>query len=328
MSQHAVCRIPDVSVVIPVRNEASTIETVIRSVQDQEFAGTLEVVVADGGSTDGTSEILLNLARRNSRLLIVQNKATTTPAGLNTAIRASSGQIIVRLDGHSVLPPGYVARAVRTLEDKQADNVGGIQRAVGRSFIERAIALAMTSRMGVGNARFHYGGRSGPTDTVYLGCFRRDVFDRFGFFDETLIRNQDYELNLRIRQGGGLVWFDPRLEVEYRPRSTIRDLWTQYSQYGRWKREVLRRYPKSVKVRQLAAPALLIGLAGSGVLALTPLRAISAIVPSLYGAALLAATLNAAVFRRSEAALLLPLVLPTMHVAWGLGFLWPSRIDH
>jgi len=230
--------------------------------------------------------------------------------------------VVVRCDAHAELPPGYVTRAVAMLGQTGADNVGGVQSAEGIGFVQRAIACAMSSRIGVGDSRFHYGGAPGPVDTVYLGTFRREALERAGLFDETLARNQDYELNHRIRSTGGIVYFDPELRVLYRPRTSLQALWRQYWQYGVWKRRVVRRHPRSLRIRQLAAPVFVVGLAGSAVLALTPVREWALVVPSTYGALLVGATVVQAVRRRDPAVLLFPMAVAIMHLAWGGGFLF------
>ncbi len=162
-----------------------------------------------------------------------------------------SGSIIARVDAHCVLPPGYLARALETLDRTGAANVGGVQHAVGSGTVGRAVAAAMTSRFGVGDARFHYGGDEGPADTAYLGVFDAAVLRSVGGYDESLVRNQDYELNWRLRDAGHLVWFDPGLVVRYHPRERLAALARQYFDYGRWKREMLRRNPRSLR----ASPA-------------------------------------------------------------------------
>jgi len=311
-----------VSVVLPVHNGARTIGAALRSILDQRYPGTLEVVVADGMSTDGTREIVQAVAAADTRVRLVDNPQRSTPAGLNAAIRASAGPVVVRCDAHAELPPGYVTRAVAMLGQTGADNVGGVQSAEGIGFVQRAIACAMSSRIGVGDSRFHYGGAPGPVDTVYLGTFRREALERAGLFDETLARNQDYELNHRIRSTGGIVYFDPELRVLYRPRTSLQALWRQYWQYGVWKRRVVRRHPRSLRIRQLAAPVFVVGLAGSAVLALTPVREWALVVPSTYGALLVGATVVQAVRRRDPAVLLFPMAVAIMHLAWGGGFLF------
>jgi glycosyltransferase involved in cell wall biosynthesis len=314
-----------VSVVIPARNEARFIEATIASIMAQDYPGPIEVVVADGMSDDGTREILHRLAAADARVRTVDNPTGRTPNGLNLAIEAARGDIIVRCDGHAELPEHYVGTAVAVLEETGAVNVGGIQRAVGTTWMQRAIAYAMSSRVGVGDARFHYGGDAGPVDTVYLGVFRRDALAGVGGFDETLTRNQDYELNIRLRAAGGVVWFDPRLEVTYRPRRSLGALWRQYYQYGIWKRRVLRMHPESTRLRQLAAPLFVLALLASAGLALTPWRRLALVVPALYGLLLVLGTLATLARTRDSAALGFLPAVTVMHVAWGVGFLAGRR---
>ena len=316
-----------VSVVIPVRNEVDTIAAAIDSAREQRYNGPLEVIVAVAPSSDGTRRVVADIAAHDRRVSLVDNPAGTTSSGLNEAINASSGAIIARCDAHSVLPSGYVAAAVALIETTGADVVGGIMDAVGRGAVGRAVAAAMSNPLGVGDARFHTGGPAGEVDTVYLGVFRRSALDRVGLFDENLERNQDYELNYRIRAGGGSVHFDPGLAVVYRPRSTLAGLWRQYFDYGRGKRRVLRMHPESLRWRQLAAPALVVGLAGSLVLAFTPARRLSLAAPTLYASAVALATAYEVMQRRDPAMVALPAVFPTMHLAWGIGFLTAGQAE-
>ncbi len=312
---------PSVSVVIPVRNEVRTIQPAIEAVLAQDYPGSLEVVVADGMSADGTRDVLGSLMKEDNRVRMVDNHARSTPAALNAAIRVSSGDLVVRCDAHSRFPPGYIRRAVELLRETGADNVGGIQAAAGEGLMQRAIALGMSIPMGVGDARFHYGGEPGPADTVFLGVFRREALDRVGLFDERLLRNQDAELNHRLRASGGLVYFHPDLRVEYRPRGSLRALWRQYFGSGAWKRTTFRISPGSFRARQAAPPLLVIGLVASIGLAFSPMPWLGLIVPGAYGAALVSSATWYAARGRGAAAALLPVVLPTMHLAWGSGFL-------
>ncbi len=310
-----------VSVIIPVRNEAPFISATVESILAQDYTGPIEVVIADGMSTDGTREILDDLASRYDQVRYVDSPTSRTPNGLNLAIHASHGDIIVRCDGHAELPPDYVRTAVEVLDETGAVNVGGIQHAVGVGWMQRAIAHAMTSRIGVGDARFHYGGEAGPVDTVYLGVFLREPLFAAGLFDEDLTRNQDYELNIRLRANGGVVWFDPRLRVVYRPRRSLRTLGSQYYQYGTWKRRVLRMHPESTRLRQLIPPLFVIALLASGVLVFTPWRVLGLLVPVLYLAVLIVGTVGVLIKTRDSAALGFPLAVATMHLTWGIGFL-------
>ncbi len=316
---------PPVTAVIPARNEENAIAAALTSILDQGYAGPLDIVVAVAPSTDRTLEILNAIAATVERVTVVDNPAGTTPAGLNAAIAEATGDVIVRCDAHSEIPAGYVTAAVRTLGATGAVNVGGVQHAEGIGPMQRAIAAAMSSPFGVGDARFHMGGEPGLVDTVYLGVFRRDALDAVGGFDETLIRNQDYELNYRLRQAGGDVYFDPSLRVTYRPRSTLSGLWRQYYEYGRWKRVVMRQHPGSVRWRQFVAPVFVVGLGLSGIAATAGHRKLAAIVPGAYVAATVTTTVAELLKRRDRATLLLPAVFPTMHIAWGTGFLVPGQ---
>lgn len=315
---------PPVSVVIPVRNEAGYIAAAIDSALRQDYPGNLEVVVADGMSSDGTRELLEQISADNPAVSWIDNPTGRTPNGLNIAIEMSRGDVVVRCDGHAELPSDYVSTAVATLQRTRAVNVGGIQDAVGIQPMQRAIAYAMSSRIGVGDAKFHYGGDGGETDTVYLGVFRRNALIEAGMFNENLLRNQDYELNIRLRANGGKIWFEPRLRVLYRPRTGLCDLWKQYFEYGTWKRRVVRMHPESTRLRQLIPPLFVLGLTASGVLALTPLRPIALVLPGTYLALLAGATLVQLMKTRDAAAFLFPAAVGTMHISWGLGFLTSS----
>ena len=316
--------LPSVSVVMPARNAEATVVSALDSVRRQDYAGAIETVVADGSDTEAMSVVL---RRRYPEIKLLPNPARVAPAGLCVALRAAAGAVIVRVDAHSILPPDYVTRAVETLEKTGAAEVGGRQTPVGRSFFERAVAAAMTTPLGSGGARYRHCGAAGAVDTVYLGVFRRDALDKVGGYDPAMSRNEDYELNWRLRQGGQVVWFDPELEVVYRPRGSLGALARQYLDNGRWKREMLRRHPKSVRARHLAAPLLVAALAASGALALGGAAAFAAALPAAYASVLILASAAVAARRREPAALLLAPVLATMHLSWGVGFFLPLRRD-
>jgi len=305
---------------MPVLDAASTIAEAVASALGQDYEGELEVVIGHGPSRDGTADVLEQYAN-NPRIRVVPNPSGRTPSGLNTAIAASRGEIIVRCDAQTRLSTSYVRRAVEILQETGADNVGGVQTAEGVFFLQRSIAIALKSPLGIGDARHHTGGKPGPTDTVYLGVFRREALKRVGDFDEAQVRNQDYELNWRLRKTGGTVYFHPDLRTIYRPRSSLRGLWRQYWSYGVWKRSMLRKHPHSLRGRQLTPPAFIIGLAVSLVLLATPWPWAAAVLPGMYLLALVATTLAQALHHRDPAVIALPVVLPTMHLAWGLGFL-------
>ena len=205
---------PPTSVVIPARNAEATIVATLDSVLSQEYPGPVEVIVADGSDTPATSDLVRRLY---PAVKLVSNPERTTGFGINAACTAASGEIILRCDAHAVLPPGYMRRAAETLRRTGAANVGGRQQPVGATFFERAVAIAMTTPLGAGGARYRLGGAEGPVDTVFLGAFRRDALDKAGGVDPALVRNQDYELNWRLREQGETVWFDPELVAAYRP---------------------------------------------------------------------------------------------------------------
>ena len=332
---------PPVSIVIPARNEEALLPAALASVLAQDYGGTTEIIVADGSDTPAMAAAV---AARFPAVRVIPNPERTTPAGLNRAVRAASHAVIVRCDARCVLPPDYVRLAVATLERTGAVVVGGRQRPVGGTAFEWAVSLALTTPLGAGDARWRLGGPEGPADTVYLGVFRRGTLEAVGGFDAALARNQDYELNWRLRERGETVWFDPALEVAYRPRGSLAQLARQYYGYGWWKRVMLRRHPASLRWRQLAPPLLVSGLAGSALLAIGAVAGgggrpgtgavllASALVPLAWLLLLAAGAAVVGLRRRSAAALLLPLALAAMHLAWGTGFLlsslagwWPSR---
>lgn len=322
---------PSVSVVIPARNAAGTIAAALNSIFSQDYGGALEVVIADGSATGDLSDLV---AREYPQVRLVANPEGNTPSGLNYAIAAAAGEIIVRCDAHSELPPGYIGRAVATLERTGAASVGGRQIPAATTRLERAVGLAMTSWLGSGDAFYRLSRVAGPADTVYLGCWRRETLAAVGGFDDRLMRNQDYELHWRLRRRGGMVWFDPALSAGYRPRSGLAALARQYFDYGRWKSATLRLHPASLRRRQLAPPLLVLGLAaalGLGIAAfawsLLPVLLLALALPATYGLTLLLGAAAIGLRRRATAAWLLPAVLAAMHLSWGLGFFLPPRLS-
>lgn len=317
-------RSPSVSVMIPVLNEADHLVAAVRSVLQQEYPGEIEVILALGPSRDGTEEIARRLANEDSRITLVENPSGRTANALNLAIKKSRYDYIVRLDGHSEIDRDYVRNAIETLLATGAVNVGGIMAAEGITRFQRAVARAMRSVLGVGSSRFHTGGEAGESDTVYLGVFKKTALEAVGGFDERFTRAQDWELNYRLRANGGKVWFDPRLHVTYRPRKNLRLLAKQYFEYGRWRRAVSRQHLGTVNLRYLAAPvATSINLLAI-VLAITT----SALfITPLLGYLLLILAGSLAIGKDLNERLLLPLVLVTMHMSWGIGFLTsPKRL--
>ncbi len=306
--------LPKVSVFIPARDAATTIETTLDSIRAQSFEGEIEIVVAEGRSADATRD----LVTAQPDVTVVDNPAGTTPAGLNAALAAATGEVLVRCDAHAVLPAGYVARAIEVLDATGADVVGGRQDAVASDPFTAAVADAHNSWI-AGGAAFRTSSEPGPAETVYLGVFRRSTFDRFGTFDESMLRNQDFEFNHRVRAGGGLVYFHPDLSVAYSPRGSLPDLWRQYWRYGAGKRHMLARHPSSIRFRQLLPLGLVLGLLATGVLAVTWSAIPFRLLTTAYGIALLTSVRAG---RLATSKVKMPAIAATMHLAWGFGFLF------
>ena len=317
---------------MPVLNERAYLEHAIASVLTQELTVPAELVLALGPSTDGTTELAQRLAAEDDRIRLVDNPAAHIPVGLNAAIRASRFATIVRVDAHSELAPGYAALALQTLERTGAANVGGVMRADGRTPFQTSVARLYNSPVGLGGGAYHGGTHEGEAESAYLGVMRRTVLEEVGLFDESIRRGEDWELNLRIRQTGHLVWFDPNLSVTYWPRESWSRLARQFRATGAWRGELVRRYGRRNGIRFFAPPALVILLAAAVITGILQLAGV------LSGA--LSLIISAVVYLPLVAYLLLVvvvaclpggggprqrlwtlLVLPTMHLSWGLGFL-------
>ncbi|MSO16350.1 MAG: glycosyltransferase family 2 protein [Candidatus Planktophila sp.] len=309
---------PSISVILPVLNEQSHLESSVRSVLSQDYKGPIEVILAIGPSKDRTLEIAKRIASSDSRVVLVENPTGKTATGLNLALGQIMNPVVVRVDAHAEIPQNYLSLIVEVLNKTGAVNVGGVMAAVGKTVFEKSVAGAMRSAFGVGASSFHTGGEAGPVDTVYLGAFRREALIAIGGFDERFTRAQDWELNFRLRENGGVIYFDPRLHVTYRPRSTVRALAKQYFEYGRWRRVVSRRHKGTINYRYLAPPVALVGFLASVILGLL-LSPILFIPASIYALFILGASIKISSSIREF--FLLLLVLPTMHFAWGAGFI-------
>ncbi len=315
---------PFVSVIMPIRNEACYIERSLGSVLDQDYPhDRMEVLVVDGMSDDGTRKVVQYICERTSQLCVtlLDNPSRIVPPALNIGLRHARGEIIVRVDGHCEIEPDYVRRCVAALHETGADNVGGLQQAIGTTPVADAIALATSSPFGVGGARFHYATQPAWVDTVYLGAYRREIFDRIGGFDEELVRNQDDELNFRLTQAGGKIWLDPSIRSVYYSRAGLRKLWRQYFQYGFYKVRVMQKRGGVASWRHLVPGAFVLSLLASVLIAFVtrkPRWLLSVAGP--YAAANVAASTWAG--RHSPSILpLLPAIFATLHCAYGLGFL-------
>lgn len=313
-----------VSVIVPCRNEKDDIETCVRSILAQVPPPEgFEVIVADGMSDDGTRDILNRLAHEDSRLRVVDNPHRIIPTGLNLAIHVAQGRIIIRMDAHTRYAPDYLLQCLAVLHETGADNVGGPARTESIGYIQSAISAAYHSPFAVGGSRFHNTGYEGHVDTVTYGCWRREIFDRIGLFDEELVVNEDDEFNLRLLRAGGKIWQSPRIKSWYRPRQSLGTLFRQYMQYGYWKVRILQKHKKPASVRHLIPGCFLFllvllpllylwwPLAGWGWLGLV----------GMYSLCITLASLINARGRRWTLLPVLPLVFACYHLAYGYGFL-------
>ena len=298
----------NISFVMPVRNEAQYLEAAVRSVMSQQVPGKSELILAIAPSSDDTLGVAKRLQQEFPDLVIVDNPKGITPAALNVAIAKARYEVVIRVDAHSELPEGYAKLATEILNQTGAANVGGMMVAKGNGDFQRAVAHAYNNRIGLGGGAFHVGGDAGPKDTVYLGVFRKSVLDQLGGFSEKWIRGQDWELNQRIRQAGHTVWFDPRLKVGYYPRSKVEELAPQFFKTGAWRGALTRENPADSAVRYWVPPVLVLAILWvlPFFLYLMAIGLYSALAPDLT--------------TRERYALVL--VLPVMHLSWGIGFWW------
>jgi succinoglycan biosynthesis protein ExoA len=319
---------PGVTVVMPVLNEERHLEAAVRRVLGQDYPGELEVIIAIGPSRDSTHQIAEALVAADPRIRVVDNPAAKTPVAMNLGIAAATYDIVVRVDGHGELTDGYIKRAVELLEETGAANVGGVMDAQGETPFEEAVAVAYTTKLGLGGSTFHMAeSPAGETETVFLGVFRKEALLAVGGFDESMHRAQDWELNYRLRQAGRRIWFSPDLQVTYRPRASLRALTKQMYETGKWRREVVRRYPETANVRYLAPPVAVAVIAAGTALGLLGVGLHSRILrlglaaPVSYASVIVIGSAVTSRTMSDAARLRLPLVLATTHLAWGAGFL-------
>lgn len=301
-----------VSVVMPVLNEEGHLADAVKSVLDQGFEG--ELLLALGPSTDATNAIAEHLAKQDKRIRLVPNPRGLTTVGMNLAIKQAKHEYIVRIDAHSEPAPNYISRGIEILNAQNADLVGGVMAAKGKTLFQRAVAWAYNSPFGLGGASYHVGGEAGEAESAYLGIFRKSALERVGGYDENIIRGEDWELAQRIKRSGGLVWFSPELSVTYWPRSSWRGLVKQFYSTGVWRGDLTRRDPKQASKRYFIPPLLVISLVLGEILAALGLGL--GWLPSIayFGAVIV---IGAFAARLAPA----PLVLATMHISWGVGFI-------
>lgn len=320
-----------VSIIVPCRNEAQWIDTFIDCILRQDLTGLdWELIIADGMSDDGTQEKLKAISQADPRIRVIDNPLRIVPTGLNAAIRSARGDIIVRMDVHTRYNPNFIRKSVEVLARTGASNVGGACIARGTGYLGRAIAAAFQSGFAVGGARWHDPAHEGPVDTVHLGCWRREVLGEIGLFDEDLVRNQDDELNFRLRRSGGLIWQSPEIVAWYYSRSSLSSLFRQYFQFGFWRVLVLRKHrlpgawrqlvPAAFVLANLAFLADALGRLITGRSPVSSLTVLGATMDVIY----LLATVVAAIIvaRRTGWSLFpaFPMVFVTYHLSYGFGF--------
>jgi succinoglycan biosynthesis protein ExoA len=316
--------LPLISIVVPCRNERGHIEQCVRSALAQRAVpGKLEVIVADGMSDDGTRDILARLAREDERLRVIDNAGGIVSTGLNAAVRASRGEVVLRMDVHTRYARDYVCACWTVLHQSGADNVGGPARTEATNYIQAAICAAYHSPFSVGGARFHNVQYEGYVDTVTYGCWRRQVFDRIGFFDEDLVRNQDDEFNLRLTRAGGKIWQSPRIRSWYQPRPSLHALFRQYMQYGYWKVRVIRKHKIPASWRHVVPGSFVFSLLVLSIASAWSSLAMWAwtILACTYAVCNLAASLITASRGGWKLLPILPLVFACYHFGYGFGFL-------
>lgn len=324
-----------VTIILPIRNESSYIEQGLNAILAQDYPlDCIEILIADGMSTDKTREQIHDFFLRHSqlRIQILDNSGKIVPTGMNIALCQAKGEIIIRVDGHTLIAPDYVRRCVEALQRTKADNVGGRMNAIGGSPFGKAVALATSTPFGIGGGRFHFSEKEEWVDTVYMGAWPRQVFEKIGLFDEELVRDQDDEFNYRLRAAGGKILLSPDIKSEYTVRSAPSSLWRQYYQYGFWKIRVLQKHPRQMSLRQFVPPVFALALILSVVFFFSSVfRSLSLVVPLLYlFANILASTWTAIKKARSAqelplstfySLLFLPLIFAILHLSYGLGFL-------
>jgi len=308
-----------VTIAMPAYNEEHYIEACIASVQAQDYPRELiEILVADGRSTDKTRDILARLAHDDPRIKIIDNPDRLQAAALGKMVKAAAGDVIVRMDVHCEYAPDYVRKCVETLEATGAENVGGAQRAKAKTFFQKALCAALTSPLGVGGARYRSADAEGFVDTVFLGAFRRKVFETVGLWDPKAITNEDSELNQRILESGGRIYLSKDIVVHYYPRDSLQTLAKQYYKYGRGRARTLLKLGKLTNLRPTIPFMMVTG--ATAMLALPPLWPVASLAFATYA---LATGAEAVRVGRTAGAAAIPTVwsiFPAIHVAHGVGF--------
>lgn len=318
---------PFVSLILPIRNEADYIERSLRAVLEQDYPGEMEILIADGMSTDGTRRIIHEFARQYPQhtVNILDNPEKIVPTGMNIALRHARGEIIIRADGHCVIAPDYVRRCVEQIQRDDIEGVGGSMESIGETEVAQAIAFGTSSMFGVGNSVFRTRvGRNMLVDTVPFPAYTRKIIRRAGLYDEEMVRNQDDEYNYRIRELGGKIMLAADVRSKYFSRASLVGLWRQYFQYGYWKVRVLQKHPLQMSLRQFVPPVFVVALIFSVVMLFFPVTGLiypALVIPFFYMGFNLAGSFYLAMKNGLKYLKLLPIVLLVLHVGYGLGFL-------
>jgi glycosyltransferase involved in cell wall biosynthesis len=321
---------PRVSLVIPCFNEEKTIDLLLQSIHDQTYPqADLETIIADGLSTDGTRQIIGDFQKAHTEMSIriVDNPKKVIPAGLNAAILASRGELIIRMDAHTIPARDYIELSVKAFDEGKGEDVGGVIDITPGSptWIGRSIAVATRHPLGVGDARYRWATKATYADTVAFGTYARKTFDKIGLYDESLVANEDYEMNARLRTAGGKIWIDPAIRATYHSRPDLASLARQYFTYGFYKLKMLKRFPATIRWRQALPPLFVLGVLMLLLLAAFWRFSFFALISviMLYCLILLVAAIPEAV-KKNDIALIpgIPLAIMTMHFSWGSGFWW------
>ncbi len=322
-------KFPKVSIIIPCYNEEKTIGFLLKAIKKQEYPlSNIEIIIADSLSTDATKEKISKFIKSNPSILVkvVDNAKQTIPSGVNCAARVAKGEILIRLDAHSEPNAEYVKTSVDLLKKNVAENVGGIWEIQPweDTCIAKAIAKAAAHPLGVGDAKYRVSTKAQYVDTVPFGAFYKKTFENIGCFDETMLANEDYEFNARLKNSGGKVWLDPRIRSKYYARKNLKELAKQYWRYGFWKARMLQRYPETIRWRQAIPPLFVVSIFLLGIFSIfIPIaRIILGVEFGIYLLTVLFVGLQTAVKHTDLCFLLMPFAIITMHFSWGGGFMY------
>lgn len=311
--------LPAITVIMPVLNEEAHLEASVQSILSQSYPSDVELIIALGPSSDQTNQIAKSLAKTDKRITLLDNPRALTTVGLNAAIKIAKHDYIVRIDAHSEPQSGYFENGIKILLEQDADEVGGIMQAKGKSAFQRAVAFAYTSRWGIGAASYHVGGKAGEAESAYLGIFKKSALERVGGYDESIIRGEDWDLAQRIKRTGGKVWFSPELRVTYWPRGRFDRLVKQFFSTGVWRGDLTRRDLAAASKRYFAPPLLVLAIVAGLLLLVTgQVLGVVPIAAYLFGITAVS-VLAAGLSLKTRVALVV--ALATMHLSWGVGFI-------